>query len=90
MPAVALVDGSDSAQWQKQVLDLGWKVIAPEIPAGASGDQRALALTAQVEAAIKSGSVDPARIYLAGRQPRIARRPVGAIVNALVDRSCER
>src|SRR5215475_8481061 len=67
VPAVALVDGSDSAQWQKQVLDLGWKVIAPEIPAGASGDQRALALTAQVEAAIKSGSVDPARIYLAGR-----------------------
>src|SRR5262245_27978789 len=67
VPAVALVEGSDSAQWQKQVQDLGWKVIAPEIPAGASSDQRVLALTAQVEAAIKSGSVDPARIYIAGR-----------------------
>jgi predicted esterase len=66
-PAIALVDGADAVQWQKWVQDLGWKVIAPQGTPSANSDQRVLALAAQVEAEIKAGSVDPARVYLAGR-----------------------
>ena len=66
-PAIALVDGADAVQWQTWTHDLGWRVIAPEAATNASIDQRVLALAAQVEAAIKSGAVDPARVYIAGR-----------------------
>ena len=65
--AIALVDGADAVQWQKWVQETGWKVIAPQGAPSANSDQRVLALAAQVEAEIKAGSVDPARIYLAGR-----------------------
>ncbi len=66
-PAIALVDGADAVQWQNLTRELAWRVIAPEVPANADPDHRALALAAQVQAAIQSGTVDPARIYLAGR-----------------------
>src|SRR5712692_9120885 len=66
-PAIALVDAADAAQWQNWTRDLGWQVIAPNTAPNTAIDQRVLALAAQVEAAIKSGAVDPARIYLAGR-----------------------
>jgi hypothetical protein len=66
-PAVALVDAADAVQWQTWTRDLGWRVIAPDAPPNTNIDQRVLALAAQVDAAIQSGTVDPARVYLAGR-----------------------
>jgi len=66
-PAIALIDGSDAATWQEVTRELGWRVIVPEIAANSDPDRRALALAAQVQVAIESGTVDPARIYLAGR-----------------------
>jgi hypothetical protein len=66
-PAIALVDDADAVQWQNLTRDLGWRVILSGVPAGTAPDQRALALAAQVQAAIKDGSVDPSRVYLAGR-----------------------
>jgi len=66
-PAISLVDDADAVQWQNLTRELGWRVIASGAPAGAAPDQRALALATAVQAAIKDGSVDPARVYLAGR-----------------------
>jgi predicted esterase len=66
-PAIALVDAADAVQWQNLTKDTGWRVIAAEAPANTAPDQRVLALAARVEAEIKSGAVDPARIYLVGR-----------------------
>src|SRR5438105_899311 len=66
-PAIALVDGADAVQWQNWTRDLGWRIIAPDTAPNTPIDQRVLALAAQVEAAIKGGAVDPARVYLAGR-----------------------
>ena len=61
------MDSGDAVQWQSLTRDLGWRVITAEVPPNATPDQRVLGLVAQVEAAIKSGSVDPTRVYLAGR-----------------------
>src|SRR5215471_3880491 len=66
-PAMARVDPGEAAQWQTWTHDAGWQVIAPDAAANAGTDQRVLALIAKVEAAIKSGAIDPARVYLAGR-----------------------
>jgi predicted esterase len=66
-PAVALMDPADAVQWQNWTRDLGWRVIAPEGAPGANIDQRVQSLAAAVAAAIRDGSVDPARVYLAGR-----------------------
>src|SRR5258708_30488009 len=64
-PAIALVDDADAVQWQNLTRDLGWRVIPSGAPANAAPDQRAIALAAAVQAVIKDGSVDPARVYLA-------------------------
>jgi len=68
---VALLDAADQAQWQAWTKDLGWRVIVPVFPAGATAsppiDVRVQALAAGVAAAVQAGGVDPARIYLAGR-----------------------
>ena len=66
-PAVALVDSADAVQWQNWTRELGWQVIAPAAAPGADIDTRVRALAAAVEAAIQNGSVDPARVYIAGR-----------------------
>jgi predicted esterase len=69
-PAVALLDASDTVQWQNWTRELGWQVIAsPSMPGapGADIDSRVRALATAVETAIQSGSVDPARVYIAGR-----------------------
>ena len=66
-PAIALVDGADTAQWQTWTQGTGWQVIAAEGASNSNVDQRVLSLAAKVEASIKSGAVDPARVYLAGR-----------------------
>jgi predicted esterase len=66
-PAVALLDANDTVQWQNWTRDSGWQVIAPAAAPASDIDSRLKALAAAVEAAIQSGSVDPARVYIAGR-----------------------
>lgn len=66
-PAVALLDASDTVQWQNWTRESGWQVIAPAGAPAADIDSRVRALAAAVEAATQSGSVDPARVYIAGR-----------------------
>jgi predicted esterase len=67
IPAIALVDAGDAAEWQAFVKDLGWQVIAPAAAANLSIDQRVLALAKAAQDAVKNSGVDPNRIYLAGR-----------------------
>ena len=71
-PAVALLDAGDTAQWQNWTRELGWQVIAPPSAPSADIDSRVRALAASVESAIRSGSVDPARVYIAGRGDAVA------------------
>jgi predicted esterase len=67
IPAVALVDPGDAAEWQAFVKDRGWRTIAPAAVANQSIDQRVLALAQAVQEALKNSGVDPNRIYLVGR-----------------------
>ncbi len=71
-PVVALLDAGDTGQWQNWTREIGWQVIAAAGAPGADIDSRVRALGAAVEAAIESGSVDPARVYLAGRGDAVA------------------
>jgi predicted esterase len=71
-PAVALLDSGDTAQWQVWTREPGWQVIAPPGAAAPDIDSRVRALAAAVESAIQSGSVDPARVYIAGRGDAVA------------------
>ena len=68
-PAIALMDAGDAVQWQNWTDELGWQVIVARRPLqpAANIDARVQALAAAVEAAIQSGTVDPARVYIAGR-----------------------
>ena len=45
----------------------GWRVIAAPDDADANIDKRVQALSLQVEEAVKAGTADPSRVYLAGR-----------------------
>jgi len=66
-PALALADPKDAAHWQAVANEAGWQTI---VPGGASTDPldtRVQAVAAAVRGAIQNGSVDPARVYLAGR-----------------------
>jgi PDZ domain len=71
-PVVVLLDAGDTKQWQNWTREMGWQVIAAAGAPGADIDSRVRALGAAVEAAIQSGSVDPARVYLAGRGDAVA------------------
>ncbi len=66
-PAIVLPDPRDAATWKKWTDELGWQLIAPDIAPNTDADGRAAALADAARAAIKSGSADPSRIYLAGR-----------------------
>ena len=67
VPAIALLDAADTVQWQNWTREAGWQVIAPAGAPGTDIDSRVRALAAAVESAIQNGSVDPARVYIAGR-----------------------
>jgi predicted esterase len=71
-PAVALLDADDAVQWRVWTREFGWQVISPPVAAAADIDSRVRALAAAVESAIQSGSVDPARVYIAGRGDAVA------------------
>jgi len=66
-PAVALLDAADAPDWRKWTGELGWQLITWPAPADAIIDVRVLNLKSAVEAGIKNGEVDPARVYLIGR-----------------------
>jgi len=66
-PAVALMDAADATEWRKWAGELGWQVVTWPATADSNIDVRVLNLESAVEAAVKSGDVDPARVYLAGR-----------------------
>jgi predicted esterase len=66
-PAIALLDAGDAVQWQNWTREAGWQVITPAGAPGADIDSRVRALAAAVESAIQNGSVDAARVYIAGR-----------------------
>jgi hypothetical protein len=68
-PAVALLDSDDWQNWKREP---GWQVIGPGGAPGADIDSRVRALAAAVENAIRSGAVDPARVYIAGRGNSVA------------------
>jgi len=71
VPAIALVDAADAAQWQQWTAPLGWQVIAAEGGADKNIDLRLLSLGEKIAAEIKSGKVDASRVYLAGRGARV-------------------
>lgn len=66
-PAIALLDAADATQWQAWCKEVGWQTVAPTVDPKVNADARVQALTAVIRDAVKNGSVDPARIYLAGR-----------------------
>jgi len=66
-PAVALLDAEDAPEWRKWTGELGWQVVTWPAPADSNIDVRVLNLAKAVEAAVKSGDVDGARVYLVGR-----------------------
>ena len=68
-PAVALLDSDDWQNWKREP---GWQVIGPGGAPGADIDSRVRALATAVENAIRSGTVDPARVYIAGRGNSVA------------------
>jgi predicted esterase len=71
-PAIALIDAADAAQWQTWTKSVGWQVITAAGMPDANIDVQARALAAAVAEAVKNGSVDPARVYLAGRNESAA------------------
>ncbi len=66
-PAVALLTAGEAEQWQSWTKALGWRVIAPDGPAGQGADLRVQTLTAAVQEAVRNSGVDPDRVYLAAR-----------------------
>jgi len=70
-PAIALIDAADAPQWQAWTKDLGWRVITPAASEAAI-DLRVQALATAVQNAIRDSGVDPARVYLGGRNEAAA------------------
>ncbi len=66
-PAIVLPDPRDATQWQKWTSELGWQLIAPAVDPQTDADSRTILVADAVREAIKNSTVDPARIYLAGR-----------------------
>jgi hypothetical protein len=66
-PAVALLDADDATEWRKWTGELGWQLVTWPAPPDSNIDVRVLNLASAVAAAVKSGDVDGARVYLAGR-----------------------
>ena len=66
-PVIALVNGADAAQWQSLTAALGWHVLFAADDPEANIDKRVQALALKVEEAVKAGTADPSRVYVAGR-----------------------
>lgn len=66
-PAIALVDPADAAQWQSLTSEMGWQILTAPVDESANIDKRVQALALKVEEAVKAGTADASRIYVAGR-----------------------
>lgn len=66
-PAIALFNAADAAQWQTLTAGTGWQVISTPDDPDANIDKRVQALALKVEEAVKAGTADPSRVYVAGR-----------------------
>jgi hypothetical protein len=66
-PVIALMDSADAAQWQTLAAEVGWQVIAAPDDPVSNPDRRVQTLATKVEEAVKAGTADPQRVYLAGR-----------------------
>jgi predicted esterase len=71
-PALVVFDAGDLAPWQSAAAERGWRLIAPAMAADTNIDARVQTVEKAVLEAIQSGSVDPARIWLAGRGEAVA------------------
>lgn len=69
---LALVDAADSALWQGLAAEAGWQVVSAPVEPDSNIDKRVQALALKVEEAVKAGTSDPARIYVAGRNEATA------------------
>jgi len=61
------MDAADAPQWQSLIEGSGWQIIASAADPDANIDKRVQALALKVEEAVKAGTADASRIYLAGR-----------------------
>lgn len=61
------MDASDAPQWQSLVEGTGWQIVSAPLGRDANIDQRVQALALKVAEAVKAGTVDASRIYVAGR-----------------------
>lgn len=66
-PAIALVDAADAAQWQSLIAGSGWQIVTAPGEPGDNIDKRVQALSLKVAEAVKAGTADASRIYVAGR-----------------------
>jgi hypothetical protein len=66
-PAIALVDATDAPQWQGLIAESGWQIVTAPPDPDANIDKRVQALSLKVEEAVKAGTADASRIYVAGR-----------------------
>lgn len=66
-PAIALINTADAAPWQALAAAAGWRVVSVPGDPDPTLDQSLLALAAKVAEEVKSGAVDAARVYVAGR-----------------------
>jgi hypothetical protein len=61
------MDAADAPQWQTLIEGSGWQIITAETNPDANIDKRVQTLALKVEEAVKAGTADASRIYLAGR-----------------------
>ena len=66
-PAVALLDAADAPQWQSLIAGSGWQILSTPADPDANIDKRVQALALKVDEAVKAGTADASRIYVAGR-----------------------
>jgi len=66
-PCIALLDETDAERWQVWTRQVGWQVVSAPPEPDANIDRHLQTLANKVDEGVKSGVVDPARVYLAGR-----------------------
>jgi hypothetical protein len=66
-PVIALVDASDAEGWKSLTAGSNWQIVFAPADPDANIDKRVQTLVAAVDEAVKAGSADPNRVYVAGR-----------------------
>ena len=66
-PVIALVDAGDAEGWKSLTAGLNWQIVFAPAEPDANVDKRVQALVLAVDDAVKGGTADPNRVYIAGR-----------------------